>query len=100
MKRMVVITPKVQSEMKTIFDFLQSKWNENTKIEFANKINDILQLLVDNPELFPVSRFNRKIRKGVITKQTSLFYHFDNKHIVVVAVFDIRQDPTKIKKIK
>lgn len=50
MKRTVVITPKAQSEMKTIFDFLQSKWNENTKIKFANKINDILQLLVDNPE--------------------------------------------------
>ena len=99
MKRTVVITPKAQSEMKTFFDFLQSKWNENTKIKFVNKINDILQLLVENPELFPISRFNRKNRKGVITKQTSLFYHFDQKHIVVVAVFDTRQDPTKIKKI-
>lgn len=73
MKRTVVITPKAQSEMKTIFDYLQSKWNENTKIKFANKINDILQLLIDNPELFPVSRFNRKIRKGELPNKLVFF---------------------------
>lgn len=84
MRRTVVITPKAQSEMKNIFEYLTSKWNENTKIKFANKINNALKLLVENPELFPVSHFNKKIRKGVITKQTSLLYHFNTKHIVVL----------------
>ena len=37
MKRTIVITPKAQSKMKNIFDYLQSKYNENTKIKFATK---------------------------------------------------------------
>lgn len=40
------------------------------------------------------------IREVVISKQTSLFYHFNQKHIVIVAVFDSRQNPNKLKDLK
>lgn len=100
MKREVVITPRAQVEIQTIFEYLEIKWNEKTKRKFANKINAIIIQIVDNPELFPVSTLNKKIRKGVLSKQCSLFYHFNSKHIVVVSVFDTRQNPSKIKKIQ
>lgn len=100
MKREVVITLRAQLEIQSIFEYLEIRWNEKTKRNFANKINAIIIQIVENPELFPVSAINKKIRKGVVSKQCSLFYHFNSKYIVVVSVFDTRQDPTKINKIQ
>jgi len=100
MKREVVITPKAKIEIEEIFNYLEAKWNNEIKRKFSNKINSAIQLIVENPELFPISNINKKIRKVVITKQTSLFYHFNYKHIVIVAVFDTRQNPNKLKDLK
>lgn len=98
MKREVVITPRAKIEIEEIFEYIELKWNNEVKKKFSNKINAAIKLIVENPELFPISNINRKIRKVVISKQTSLFYHFNYKHIVIVSVFDTRQDPNKIKK--
>ena len=100
MKREVVITPRAKIEIQNVFDYLESKWNEKTKKKFSNNIKSIINLILENPELFPVSGINKKIRRAVISKQSSLYYHFDNKHIIVLSVFDNRQNPTKINKIK
>ena len=100
MKREVVITPRAKIEIQNVFDYLESKWNEKIKRKFSNKIKSIINLILENPELFPVSGINKKIRKAVISKQSSLYYHFDSKHIIVLSVFDNRQNPTKINKIK
>jgi len=100
MKREIVITPRARIEIENIFELLKLRWNEKTKNKFSNKINQIVNLIAGNPELFPVSSINKKIRKAVISKQSTLFYHFNSKHIIVLSVFDTRQNPTKINKIK
>ncbi|RVT79548.1 type II toxin-antitoxin system RelE/ParE family toxin [Flavobacterium sufflavum] len=100
MKREVVITPRAKIEVEEIFNYLEAKWNNEVKRKFSNKINFTIQLIVKNPELFPISSINKKIRKVVISKQTSLFYHFNIKHIVIVSVFDTRQNPNKLKDLK
>ena len=100
MKREAVITPRAQVEIENIFEYLELKWNETIKKKFSNKINTTIKLLIDNPELFPVSNVNKKIRKAVVSKQSTLYYHFNSKHIIVLSVFDTRQNPTKINKIK
>jgi plasmid stabilization system protein ParE len=100
MKREVVITPRAQVEIENVFEYLELKWNEKVKKKFSNKINVIVNLIAENPELFPISNVNKKIRKAVISKQSSLYYHFNSKHIIVLSVFDTRQNPTKINQIK
>ncbi len=90
MKREVVITPRAKIEIQSVLDYLESKWNEKTKKQFSNKINTIVSLIVENPKLFPVSDVNRKIRKAVVSKQSTLFYHFNSKHVVILSVFDTR----------
>ncbi len=98
--REVVITPRAEKEIVNIFDYLESKWNERIKKDFSNKLYKTVQTVTKKPDMFPISAINKKFRKCVITKQVSLFYHYNEKHIVIVSVFDTRQSPTKIKKIK
>ncbi|GGA65181.1 hypothetical protein GCM10008015_02480 [Flavobacterium palustre] len=92
MKREVVITPRAKIEVENIFNYIEAKWNNEIKKKFSTKVNAAIKLIIENPELFPISNTNKKIRKVVISKQTSLFYHFNSKHIVIVSIFDTRQN--------
>ncbi len=67
MKREVVITTRAQTEIENILDYLETRWSLKTKKKFLNKINLIINLVVENPELFPVSNVNKRVRKAVIT---------------------------------
>lgn len=96
--REVIITPRAKKEVLNIFEYLEFKWSERIRRNFANKLYKIVATVANNPELFPTSTVNKKLRKCVITKQVSLFYHFDKNKIVVVSVFDTRQNPNKITK--
>lgn len=100
MKREVVITPLAFYEIENLFEFLVLKWNDKVKNKFSNKLNDIINLIAHDPEMFPVSNKSRRIRKCVISKQSILFYKCNDKHIVILSLFDTRQDANKINKIK
>lgn len=98
--RKIVLTPRAEKEILKVFEYLELNWSEKVKKKFANKLYETIKIVAKNPELFPVSNKNKKLRKCVITKQNSLFYHYNEKHIVVASIFDTRQNPKKIKKIK
>ncbi|GIZ09121.1 type II toxin-antitoxin system RelE/ParE family toxin [Flavobacterium sp. UMI-01] len=100
MKREVVITPLAFCEIENLFEFLILKWNHQVKTKFSNKLHGIINLIAENPEMFPVSNKSRNIRRCVISNQCMLFYKFNDKHIVILSLFDTRQDPNKINKIK
>lgn len=83
--------------MNQLFEYLELKWNLKVKVDFVNKLHLVLKIVAKSPESFPISSKKNKFKKCVITKQNTLFYHFNEKHIVVVAVFDTRQNPKKLK---
>jgi hypothetical protein len=56
--------------------------------------------MANDPKMFPVSENNKKVRKCVVTKQSTLYYTFNQNEIAILFLFDTRQDPNKIKKIK
>ena len=95
--REIVITPRAQKEFNSLFEYLELKWSLKVKNDFVMKLNLVLKIVDKNPESFPISSKNVKFRKCVVTKQNTLFYHYNEKHIVVVAVFDTRQNPKKLK---
>ena len=68
--------------------------------KFSAKLYDNINLILNDPEIFPVIKYNSRIRQCVVTKQSTLYYSFNEKSIVVLSLFDTRQNPTKIKKIK
>ena len=95
--REIVITARAQNELNQLFEYLVLKWNLKVKDDFVNKLYLVLKIVAKSPESFSVSSKNVKFRKCVVTKQNTLYYHYNEKHIVVVAVFDTRQNPKKLK---
>ncbi|WP_339882236.1 type II toxin-antitoxin system RelE/ParE family toxin [Polaribacter vadi] len=98
MIRKVVISKTTEKKLDSLFNYLIEKWSIKVKNEFIEKLDYSIELIRNQPELFPESKEGKKIRKCVVTKQTTLFYRFTSKQINVVTIFDTRQSPKKLKK--
>lgn len=98
--RKIIISNRAKSNASRIFEYLVAKWSVRVKEEFADKLAKTIDTIRDNPESFPKSGINKKQYRCVVSKQTTLYYRFNSKEIRVLALFDTRMNPEKIKKIK
>ena len=98
--REVVISARAQKNIANLFEYLELKWSVKVREEFARKLHSNIKLIQINPEIFPISNVNPKYNKCVITKQSTLFYRYDSTQIRILSLFDTRQNPTKVNKIK
>lgn len=96
--RKIIISDATQSKIEDLLEYLEIKWSERIRKKFATRLYQTVKIIQINPEAFPLSESNKKVHKCVITKQSTLFYKFNSKKIEIIAFFDTRQDPNKIKK--
>ena len=87
-----------EKDLDTVLSFIEARWSEKSKEIYLVKFEKAISIISMNPEIFPKSSINKKYRKCVITKQSSLLYSFGSNEIRIHTVFDTRQDPNKIKK--
>ncbi len=83
--------------LESILDYLQRRWTQREVDKFKNQLGKQLNLIISNPKLFPISDYNPRLRKAVLSKQTSIFYEVSENRINVVYIFDNRQDIQKLK---
>tara|TARA_B100000949_G_scaffold203170_1_gene192093 strand:+ start:163 stop:465 length:303 start_codon:yes stop_codon:yes gene_type:complete len=98
MSRKVVVSKNAEKKLNSLFDYLTENWSLKVKSHFVNKLDKNIKLIQKHPESFPESVKEKGLHKCVITKQTTLYYRFDEKQIKIVTVFDTRQHPKKLKK--
>ena len=97
MKRKVVISKTAEKKLAKLFEYLLENWSEKVKDEFIQKLDNNIGVIQTQPEIFPESKKGKKLRRCVITKQTTLYYRFNSKRINIVTIFDTRQDPKKLQ---
>jgi len=90
-------TDEAISNLESILDYLKSKWTQKEINSFKKKLRRQIELIEKNPKLFPLSKYSKKLRKAVLSKQTTIFYELSGKIIYLVYLFNTRQDPKKIK---
>ena len=98
MSRKVIISQIAEKRLEILFEYLLDAWSYKVKTDFINKLDENIQIIKNQPESFPESEKESGLRKCVITKQTTLYYEFNNKEIHILSLFDTRQDPKKLKK--
>lgn len=84
--------------MKRLFNYLIEEWSLRVKNEFVEKLDHCIDIIKQQPEIFPESNKRKGLRKCVVTAQTTLYYRFNSKRINVVTIFDTRQKPKKLNK--
>ena len=96
--RKVNFSETAVKNLEDIKFYLISKWSERVYENFKTKLSENISLIATNPEAFPKS--NKNIYKCVLIKQVTIFYRFNSTEIQILSLFDTRQNPTKINKIK
>ncbi len=94
----VSFSKTAEKNLDSVLKFIEARWSEKSKKIFIIKFEKAISIMVMNPEIFPKSAVNKKYRKCVITKQSSLLYSFSANEIRIHNILDTRQNPNKIKK--
>lgn len=84
-------------KLEQLLQYLTQQWSSKSKDKFLKKLDASIKALAENPEIFPASTIDPKLRKCVISKQSSLLYEIHTDGIFIVNLFDNRQDKKTVR---
>lgn len=85
------------NELEATIEYLLIKWTEKELESLALKIEETLELISKNPNLFQSSDVSADIRRVVISKYNTMYYRTKEDSIEIISFFSNRQNPKKIK---
>lgn len=97
MSKPIEWSPRSRQDYLKLLDYLADKWGNKTINKFNNRLQSILKLISERPDLYPSSGKKKQVRRCVISKQTSLYYQIKQDKIELITMFDNRQNPIKKK---
>ena len=80
-------TEEAIRNLDEIIEYLHFKWTQREVDNFKAKLSKQIDLIHQNPYLFPVSSFQPRLRKAVLSKQTTIFYEVKDQTIYLVYIF-------------
>jgi len=91
-------TPRARHTYFKILEHLEKAWSVREIQNFINEVDDLLEQIKQNPEMFEESRRKKYVRKGFVTKHNTLYYRVrpKKKELQLLLFWDNRQDPSKL----
>ncbi|MCW3108889.1 MAG: hypothetical protein JWQ09_3395 [Segetibacter sp.] len=90
-------TPNALQDYEQVVNYLIKKWSINTAMDFVNRVEARVYNLSTFPNLGIASIKEPSIRSILITKHNRLYYQVHSTKIVILNIFDTRQNPQKNK---
>ncbi|MFC0877152.1 type II toxin-antitoxin system RelE/ParE family toxin [Saccharicrinis sp. FJH2] len=98
MNRSIKLSKLASLKLTKLLDYLEINWSDKVKNDFIKKLDKALDSINQHPDSFEKTKFVSGLHKCIVTKQTTIYYKYDDKYIYVVTLFDNRQNPDKLKK--
>jgi plasmid stabilization system protein ParE len=96
--RDIVLSKRAAQKLEKLLEYLETEWSERVKNNYIVKFDRIVNQMGTFPEIGQKSEIIKGLHRLVITKQSTIYYRFDNKHVKIATIFDTRMDSKKIKK--
>ncbi|MBD3330980.1 type II toxin-antitoxin system RelE/ParE family toxin [Candidatus Peregrinibacteria bacterium] len=80
-----------------IIDDIRRKWTELEVNNFKLKLSHQLNLIKQNPLMFPASSRHPSLRKAVLSKQTTVFYVIQDETVFLAYIHLNRKDDGSLK---
>jgi len=90
-------TEEAIHNLECIIEYLESNWTSKEVSRFFVKLEKQIHLLSLFPEAYPLSLKKKNVHRCVFTKNLTIYYTVDNEYLVLLSLFDSRQDPRKVK---
>ena len=91
----IFFTKRAEKNYLSIKEFITVKWGPRIFELFETKTIDFLDLLQEFPEIGTLEHAEKQIRGFQLSKQIRVFYRIKGARIIILAFFDVRQNPTK-----
>ncbi len=92
MKLEIILTPKAKETFLATILLVKFKWGDKSAEKFVERTYAVLDTIAQQPYLFKAYHGN-DVRKGLITKHTSVVYRVVHDRIEVLFFWDNRQEP-------
>jgi len=95
--RKVVFSKSASYRIDELLHYLESEWSVKVKQNFIQKLDNAVLQICKYPLSAEKSNLKSGLHRLVITKQTTLYYTHNEERVFIVAIFDTRQNPNKLK---
>ena len=96
--REIVLSKRAAQKLNILLEYLESEWSLKVKNSFIEKLDQVFSQLNTFPGIGQKTPLVEGLHRLVITKQTTIYYRFDNEQIKIATFFDTRMDPKKLSK--
>jgi len=100
MANALIWSDKAVEEYDRLQQYLYEEWGDIITERVIADIAQTIKRIQNTPEHFPVFYKTKNIRRCVASRQTSIFFRFESNTIEIASVFDNRQNPKKLRKLK
>jgi plasmid stabilization system protein ParE len=91
----ILWTQEAVNNLKLILNYLTTNFSKREISNFTSKLENRLRLISLYPKLFRKSK-KKNIHISVLTKNIAVYYKVERKKIIILTLFDVRQNPNKI----
>ncbi len=88
----VIYTPEFENDFEILIDYLGNKWSAKVAQQFVNQLDDLIFALSRMPFMGKKSMINPMVRGIVVTDKNTLYYSVRDNQIVLLSLFDTRQN--------
>ncbi|WP_214072711.1 type II toxin-antitoxin system RelE/ParE family toxin [Mucilaginibacter sp. dw_454] len=96
MAREVVLTPTAKLDYYNVLDYLLFEWGDIAADNFIDRFEKVILLLATDTSIFQYFDISQKIQKCVLTRHNVLYFRATDEQVLVLMIFDTRQNPEKL----
>lgn len=89
----ISLTRRAERNYDSIKDHIKQEWGDKTAQEFVQKTDELFNLLKSYPAMGQIEKDD--IRGFQLSRRHEFFYRTREEKIVILAFFDVRQNPKK-----
>ncbi len=97
MERKIIQTRNFQKSVNKTKDWLEKRWSFEIAEKFILKLYRLVDLIAAQPTIGSISERHNNVRKILLSKHNRIYYHFDDKTLTFLDLFDTRQNPKRNK---
>ncbi len=91
------LTVKARNSYAQNLDYLHKEWGSKVTLDFIDRVDTVLQTIIQNPYLYPTYLSSKSIHKCAVHNRIILYYRIKGNVIEILRFWNTYQDPKKLK---
>jgi len=95
--RKIVLSKQASYKLEKLLNYLETEWSERVKQNFIKKLDDSVKFISLFPEATEKSDIKKGLYRCIVTRQTAIYYQFNDTEIQIITIFDTRMNTERLK---